>query len=205
MMLMQRAIGTFSSYEAAETALRELKDRGFMMDRVSVVGNDINRQTEITGANTSGRLADVGNMDSHDNEAEETAQKGAVAGGALGGLTGLLVGLGAIAIPGVGPVMLAGAAATAIATAISGSVIGAAAGSLTGGLVGLQIPEDRAKVYSDRVSQGDYLVMVEGSAADIAVAESVFSKHRIQEWYVYDLHGESVSAATTTFPHHPRA
>ncbi len=204
MMLMKRAIGTFSSYETAETALRELKDHGFSMDRVSVVGNNINRHTEVTGAHTSSRLTDIGNMDSLENEAEETAQKGAVAGGTLGGLTGLLVGLGAIAIPGVGPVMLAGAAATAIATAISGSVVGAAAGSLAGGLVGLQIPEDRAQVYSEQVSQGDYLIMVEGSEADITLAESVLSKHHIHEWYVYDLPGESAQTMTTIPSRHSR-
>jgi hypothetical protein len=194
MIIMQRAIGTFSSYEAAETALHELKSRGFMMERVSIIGNDISNHAEVTGASTDRRLADVGNID----ESGETAKKGAIAGSTVGGLTGLLVGLGAIAIPGVGPVMLAGAAATAIATAISGSVVGAVAGSLTGGLVGLQIPEDRAQAYSDRVAQGDYLVIVEGSAIEIDAAESVFSKHRIQEWYVYDLRGESVPTTTTT-------
>jgi hypothetical protein len=198
MILMQRAIGTFSSYEAAETALHELKSRGFMMERVSIIGNDISNHAEVTGASTDRRLADVGNIDSNNHESGETAKKGAIAGSTVGGLTGLLVGLGAIAIPGVGPVMLAGAAATAIATAISGSVVGAVAGSLTGGLVGLQIPEDRAQVYSDRVAQGDYLVIVEGSAIEIDAAESVFSKHRIQEWYVYDLRGESVPTTTTT-------
>jgi hypothetical protein len=198
MMSTQRAIGVFSSYETAETALRELKSRGFMMDRVSVVGHDINRQVETTGANTNSRLMDSSKMNSHDNEAEETAQKGAVAGATVGGLTGLLVGLGAITIPGVGPVMLAGAAATAIATAISGSAIGAAAGSLAGGLVGLQIPEDRAHLYSERVAQGDYLVMVEGSAADIDMAQSVLTKHNIHEWYIYDLRSNSTPIITTS-------
>jgi hypothetical protein len=196
MMLMQRAIGTFSSYETAEIALRELKSRGFVMERVSIIGNDISNRPEFTGANTSNRIADVNDMDSNDNESAETAKKGAIAGSTIGGIAGLLVGLGAIAIPGVGPVMLAGAATTAIATAISGSVVGAVAGSLTGGLVGLQIPEDRAQIYSDRVSQGDYLVIVEGSKAEISTAESVFSNHHIDEWYVYDLSNES--APTTT-------
>jgi hypothetical protein len=197
MILEQRAVGTFSSYEATEIALRELKNSDFLMDRVSVVGIDINSHIEATGANTSDRLADVGNLDTNENEAGETAKKGAVAGSTLGGLTGLLVGLGVIAIPGVGPVMLAGAAATAIVTAISGSAIGAAAGSLAGGLMGLEIPEDRAKVYDDRVSQGDYLVVVEGSEADIALAGSIFSNHGIHEWYVYNLPSNSMQTITT--------
>lgn len=204
MILEQRAVGTFSNYEVAETALRELKDSGFLMDRVSVVGRDINNHTEATGANTSNQLADIEKLHTHKNKAGEAAKDGAIAGSSLGGLTGLLVGLGAIAIPGVGPVMLAGAVATAIATTISGGVIGAAAGSLAGGLIGLGIPEDRAKVYSERVSQGNYLVMVEGSEADITLAKSIFSKHHVHEWYAYDLSGDSVSPATTLSTPHRR-
>lgn len=205
MMLKQRAVGLFSNYQVTETALRELKDRGFLMDQVSVVGRDIDRYTQVTGAHVSNRLASVGSLDAHENEAGTGATTGAVAGGAVGGLTGLLVGLGAIAIPGVGPVMLAGAAATTIATAISGGVIGAAAGSLVGGLVGLGIPADHAQVYSDRVSEGDYLVMVEGSEADITLAESVFRKHEIHEWHTYDLPHDLVQPATTISTRHPES
>jgi hypothetical protein len=204
MILEQRAVGTFSTYEVAETALRELKDSGFLMDRVSVVGHDMNNHTEATGANTSNQLADIEKLHTHENKAGETAKDGAIAGSGLGSLAGLLVGLGAIAIPGIGPVMLAGAAATAIATTISGGVIGAAAGSLVGGLIGLGIPEDRAKVYSDRVSKGDYLVMVEGSEADITLAKSIFSKHHIHQWYAYHLSDDSVSPATTLSTPHRR-
>lgn len=200
-MLRQRAVGTFSDYETTEAALHELKNSGFLMDRVSVVGRDINNQIESTGANTS-TIMNVGNLDTDENVAEEGAKTGAVTGSAIGGITGLLVGLGAIAIPGVGPIMLAGAAATAIATTISGSVIGAAAGSLAGGLLGLGIPEDRAHVYSDRVDQGDYLVMVEGSAADIALAKSILSDRGIHEWYVYDFHSDSAHMATPVTTHY---
>lgn len=171
------------------------------MDRVSIVGRDINSQVESSGANTS-TMMNVGNLDTDENTAEKGAKTGAVTGTAIGGITGLLVGLGAIAIPGVGPVMLAGAAATAIASALSGSAIGAAAGSLAGGLLGLGIPEDRAQVYSDRVAQGDYLVMVEGSAADITLAESIFSRYGIHEWYVYDFHSDSADIATPVTTHY---
>jgi hypothetical protein len=197
MILQQRAVGTFSDYETTEIALRELKMTGFLMDRVSIVGHDVNSHTEVTGANTSNRLANVGDLDSHHNQSNETAQDGAIAGGSIGSFAGLLVGLGILAIPGVGPVMLAGATATMIATAISGGVIGAFAGGLAGGLIGLGIPEDRAHLYSDRVAKGEYLVMVEGSDSDINLAESIFSKHHIHEWYIYDLPSESVSTVPT--------
>ncbi len=192
----KRAVGTFSSYQDAETALRELKDSGFSMDRVSVVGNNVDRHTDVSGADASTRLQDAGRHAAHDTEADEGVKKGAVAGGTVGGLTGLLVGLGALAIPGVGPVMLGGAVATALATAISGGAIGAAAGSLVGGLVGLGIPEDRAKVYGDRVSRGDYLVIVDGSDDEIHQAEAILSHRGIQDWGIYDTTASDRNDAT---------
>jgi hypothetical protein len=195
-MLRCRVVGTFPNYEVTENALRELKDNGFVMDRVSVVGRDTYHHPDFAGANVSDQMVGVDQLDTNQNKAEEGARKGTVAGSTVGGLAGLLVGLGAITIPGIGPVMMAGAAATAIVTAISGGVIGGASGNLVGGLIGLEIPADRATAYSDRVSQGDYLVMVEGSEADVTLAESIFNKHGIREWYPYNLSVESMPNPT---------
>ena len=131
----KRAVGVFARREDAERALNELRNSGFSMNQVSVVAKDADRG-DLAGADMN---AQVGN------KADEGATAGAVTGGALGGITGLLVGLGALAIPGVGPVMLAGATATALATALSGGAIGAAAGGLLGAIVGLGIPEEQAR------------------------------------------------------------
>ena len=196
-MLKQRAVGTFSSYEKTETALQELRNSGFSMDAVSVIGRDLDRQSEVAGASTR---ADLDDRDY--NEAGETAKRGAVAGTAVGGLTGLLVGLGALAIPGIGPIMLAGAAATAIATTISGGAIGAAAGGLGGALIGMNIPEDRAQAYGRQVEAGDYLVMVEGSAAEINTAQSIFTKYGIRDWFAYDIPDRSPDPATPVETHY---
>lgn len=173
----QRAVGVFSTRRDVEYALNELRDSGFPMDKVSVVTKDADRGDEIAGAGVSDRVG---------NKAEEGATTGAVTGGALGGLGGLLVGLGAVAIPGIGPIMLAGATATTIATTLAGGAIGAAAGGLVGALIGLGIPEERARVYNDRVSRGDYLVFVDGTEAEIRRAEAILSNRGIQEWGVYD-------------------
>jgi hypothetical protein len=175
----RRAVGVFSSRRDAEHALNELRDAGFPMDRISVVARNAEHGDRMAGTEVSDRI--------DDNKADEGAATGAAAGGALGALTGLLVGLGAVAIPGIGPVMLAGATATALATTLSGTAIGAVAGGLIGALIGLGIPEERARVYSDRVSRGDYLVMVEGTEADIHNAEVVLNRRGIQEWGIYDI------------------
>lgn len=180
----KRATGTFSNHQQAESALGELRDSGFNMDQISIIGNNINHDSDMAGAQQGEHLNDL------DNRAGEGAAKGAASGGTVGGITGLLVGLGLVAIPGVGPVMLAGAAATALATTLTGGAIGAATGGLLGGLVGLGIPKDRAKVYSDRVEQGDYLVMVDGSDQEIRQAEAIFQRHSIHEWGIYDAANE---------------
>lgn len=181
----KRAVGTFSNHSEAETALHELRDGGFSMNQVSIVGQDINHSS-MAGANTGDRVSDL-----EHNKADEGAKTGATAGGVVGGLTGLLVGLGLVAIPGVGPVMLAGAGATALATTLTGGAIGAATGGIVGGLVGLGIPEDRARNYSDRVDQGDYLVMVTGSDEEIQLAQSILSPRGINDWGIYN---DSVAA-----------
>jgi hypothetical protein len=178
----RRAVGLFSSRREAESALNTLKSSGFPMDKVSIIARDGDRQDDIAGVETSDRVG---------NKADEGAVAGSVAGGAVGGLTGLLVGLGTLAIPGIGPVMLAGAGATALATTISGGAIGAAAGGLLGALVGLGIPEERARLYNERVSQGDYLVMVDGTEAEVQRAESVLSQQGIQEWGIYSPSGHA--------------
>lgn len=177
----RRAVGVFDSRQAAENALHELRDAGFVMSHVSIVAKDTN------GLDRSDRIGDTQVQDLDDETlVDEGAKTGAATGGTVGGLTGLLVGLGALAIPGVGPVMLAGAAATAIATTLAGGAIGAAAGSLVGGLIGLGIPEDRAQVYYDRVVRGDYMVIVDGSEAEIRQAEMVLTGRGILDWEVYN-------------------
>ncbi|PZO38454.1 MAG: DUF1269 domain-containing protein [Pseudanabaena frigida] len=179
----KRAIGTFSNHADAETALRELRDSDFPMNKVSVVGQDIDRNSNIAGADGSNRLSD---LEEKHNKADQGAATGAATGGAVGGLTGLLVGLGMVAIPGVGPIMLAGAAATTLATTLAGGAIGAATGGIVGALVGMGIPEDRAKKYSDRIEHGDYLVMVEGSNDDVQRAQAILSHRGIDDWGIYD-------------------
>lgn len=173
----KRAVGVFATRRETEHALGELRAGGFDMDRVSVIAKD---------ADSKGEIAGIDVQDSADNKADEGATKGALTGGTVGGLTGLLVGLGLVAIPGIGPIMLAGAAATTIATTLAGTALGAAAGSLLGALVGLGIPEEAARAYSDRVERGDYLVLLDGSEAEVAKAETILSRGGIQHWSIYE-------------------
>jgi uncharacterized membrane protein len=172
----QKAIGVFKKRSDVEVALSELKAANYPMDKVSVVARNAEQEEDIVGVKVKEHSG---------NKADEGASVGATTGGAVGSLTGLLVGLGLVAIPAVGPIMLAGAGATALATALAGGLIGAAAGSLAGALVGLGIPEDEAKIYSDLVEQGNYLVIVDCNEQEIILAERILRHRGITDWRVY--------------------
>lgn len=176
----KRAVGVFSTYREVVDALNELRSRGFSMNKISVIGKDMD------GLQQSNLIGDVHLQDVADvTQADEGARAGAIAGGSVGGLTGLLVGLGSLAIPGIGPIMLAGAAATALATTVAGGAIGAAAGTFVGALVGLGIPEDSAQLYQGYITQGDYLILVDGTESEVRQAESILKERSVREWATY--------------------
>ena len=95
-------------------------------------------------------------------KAPEGATTGATTGGVTGGVLGLLAGVGALAIPGVGPFIAAGP----IMAALSGAAIGATTGGVVGGLIGLGIPEIEAKRYEGKLKSGNYLIAVHAKDGD---------------------------------------
>lgn len=95
-------------------------------------------------------------------KAPEGAVTGAATGGVVGGALGLLAGIGALAIPGVGPLIAAGP----LLAALSGVAAGATVGGITGGLIGLGIPEIEAKRYENRIAEGNILISVLAATGD---------------------------------------
>src|SRR6185312_6052155 len=89
-------------------------------------------------------------------KAPEGIATGAGTGGVLGGALGWLAGIGALAIPGVGPFIAAGP----ILAALSGAAVGATLGGITGALVGMGIPEYEAKRYEGKIRSGNILISV---------------------------------------------
>ncbi len=97
-------------------------------------------------------------------KAPEGATTGGVTGGVLGGALGWLVGIGALAIPGVGPFIAAGP----IMAALGGAAVGGAVGGVAGALVGLGIPEYEAKRYEGKIKSGNVLISVHTESSDEA-------------------------------------
>ncbi|WP_026734060.1 general stress protein [Fischerella sp. PCC 9605] len=171
------AVGVFTSSKKAEQALNELKASGFPMEKVSILAKDIDQSEQLGSVQTSDRIGNQ-NVDT----------TGAV-GDALTSATwgGVLVGLSSLALPGIGAVLAAGSAGVALLSSIAGVAVSAAAtNNLVQALAALGIPEERARVYSDRLQQGDYLVILDGIDDEIHRAEGVLSQQGIQYWGVYD-------------------
>ena len=106
-------------------------------------------------------------------KAPEGGLAGAATGGVLGGTVGLLAGIGALAIPGVGPLIAAGP----LLAALSGAAAGATVGGITGALIGLGIPEMEAKRYENRIAEGNILISVLAETGDeVSRAKDVLKK-----------------------------
>ncbi|MEB3885395.1 signal transduction histidine kinase (STHK), LytS [Lyngbya sp. CCY1209] len=186
--IYKRAVGTFKDRSRIEDAIRKLKDANYDMNRVSLIARNID---DVKGAD---EIRDH----KEGNEASEGAGIGAVTGTVLGGIAGLLVGLGTLAIPGIGPALVAGELAT-LGTTAAGAGIGAVGGSIVGALTGMGIPEEKAKVYENHVKAGDYLLMVSGTGDQLDQAESIMRDCGIDEFGIYnapDLNGD-----TSRHPH----
>jgi hypothetical protein len=169
---LKHAIGTFSNRQSAEQALKELRDTGFPINKISVIAKNSDRDKQLGSDDTSERTV----------TRAEGVGLGAAVGAAIGGLPALVGSLGVLFVPGVGPVL----AAESILAALLGSGAIAATGGLIGALQGWFIPEEQARFYNDRVSQGDCLVTVESTEDDIRRAEPVLRRWGVQEWRIYN-------------------
>ncbi|MDY6784457.1 MAG: general stress protein [Cyanobacteriota bacterium] len=171
---MRRAVGVFATRQEAESALTHLRDTGFNMDKISVIAKDAGSGETVGGASATKSAGE---------QAAGGAKAGATAGAATGGVMGLIGGLGVLAIPGVGPAAEVG---VVLANTLVGGGFGAAGGGLLGALVGWGIPEDQAKIYDERLKAGEYVVIAEGTDAEIKTAETILNQRGIRHWGVYD-------------------
>lgn len=130
----------------------------------------------------------------HNTKAPEGAAAGVGAGGVLGGAIGWLAGIGALAIPGLGPFIAAGP----ILGALSGAAVGAAAGGIVGALIGMGMPEYEAKRYESKIRDGNILISVHSENRD----ESQKAREIFEQEGATDIHTASESSVpkVTTRP-----
>jgi uncharacterized membrane protein len=141
-------IGIVQNREQAETVVETLQSSGVKSTDISVLFP--NKQGAHDFAHE------------HNTKAPEGAVTGIGTGGIVGGAIGLLAGIGALAIPGLGPFIAAGP----LMATLSGAAAGATLGGITGALVGLGIPEYEAKIYEGKIRGGNLLIAVHTSDAN---------------------------------------
>jgi hypothetical protein len=151
--------GIYKTANQAERAVDRLIADRFTSDDISVLLPDTKSSKEFAHEKNT--------------KAPEGTTTGVAAGGAIGGTLGLLAGIGALAIPGVGPFIAAGP----IMGALAGLGVGGAVGGLIGALVGMGIPEYEAKRYEGRIKEGGVLLSVHcGTSEQIKRAKDILKQ-----------------------------
>jgi uncharacterized membrane protein len=147
------------TYPQAEEIVSQLQAASFSPNEISVLFPDKQGTRDFAHEKNT--------------KAPEGAAAGAATGGAIGGVLGWLVGIGALAIPGVGPFVAAGP----IMAALSGAAVGAAAGGISGALIGMGIPEYEAKRYEGKVREGNILISVHtDDREEVKRAKEIFER-----------------------------
>lgn len=147
---VKMVIGVFDSHQQAEKAVSELRNQGFSTEEINVVSKERKRQNNTEFV-------------------DDDITDGALTGGTLGGIGGLMVGAGALAIPGIGPIVAAGP----IAAALSGAV----AGGIAGGLIDWGIPAEVSRRYEQHVAEGGILAVIRSDATKVQQAAQVLRQN----------------------------
>lgn len=151
--------GIYSSVGQAERAVDTLVNDRFSKNDISVLMPDQQSSKDFAHEKHT--------------KAPEGTTTGVAAGGTIGGTLGLLAGIGALAIPGVGPFIAAGP----IMGALAGLGVGGAVGGLVGALIGMGIPEYEAKRYEGRIKEGGVLLSVHcDTSEEIARAKETLKR-----------------------------
>jgi hypothetical protein len=184
--MARTVVAIYDDFQMANNAVRELVDNGIPRDNIGIIANNTRGEYGTTSKSMGKETDKVAN------ETGAGAGVGAGVGAAIGGIGGLLVGLGALTIPGIGPVIAAGPLAVALST-LTGAGVGALTGGVTGGLlgalIGLGVPEQEAEYYAEGVRRGGVLVTVQVDDSDTDMIMDVLNRHdpidineRVTQW-----------------------
>ncbi len=144
-------IGVFADKRQAEQAINALRRQGFTTEEINIVAKK------------------GGQGDKGDGYVEDDITDGALTGGTLGGIGGLILGAGALAIPGIGPIIAAGPIAAALG--------GAVAGGVAGGLIDWGIPAEASQRYEQEVAQGGVLAIINTTGQKVDQAAQILRQN----------------------------
>lgn len=157
-------------YMVAESIVAELRMANYSNNSISILFSDKDTMNDFVYENNT--------------KAPEGATVGSSLGMGLGAALGWLVGIGTIAVPGVGAFVAAGP----IMAALSGAAVGAASGGITGAIIGLGIPEYEAKRYEGKINGGAALISVKTeNDKQVDFVKSIYKKYHAEDIAVTDL------------------
>src|SRR5579863_7221983 len=150
-------IAVYDNHSAAEGAVKELQKSGFDIKKLSVVGKDYHTDEHVVGYyNIGDRMKYWGKL-----------------GAFWGGLWGMLFGAAFFAIPGIGPVLVAGPLVAWIVGALEGAVVVGGLSALGAGLYSIGIPKDSVVEYETALKSNKFLLIAHGTAEEVAKARDI--------------------------------
>ena len=163
-------VAIYSQHTAAENAIKELKDGGFDIKKLAIVGRDYQTESDVVGFyNTGDRMKYWGKW-----------------GAFWGGLWGLLVGAAFLIIPGIGPVVAAGSVVDWIVAALEGAVVVGGLSALGAGLYSIGIPKNTVVKYETSVKAGKFVLVAHGTAAEVAKARDTLKVSGAEQVDTYE-------------------
>jgi hypothetical protein len=182
----RQAVGVFPDRQHIESALNALKAADFLMQNVSVVTQHLDPEDKAIST------ADTTVQSQAQFTSQQTAQQigaGALTGVSLGGAAGFLMsGLAILAVPGLGSIAVAGMglATGAFYGALSGGLIKAGIGSETSAVGGVSTVKNQVQHYTERLAQGQYLIVVEGLEDELDRAYTILQPQGLEDWTLFD-------------------
>ena len=174
-------VAIYDTHTQAEDAVKELQRSGFDMKKMSIVGKDYHTDEHVVGYyNTGDRMKYWGKL-----------------GAFWGGLWGMLFGAAFFAIPGIGPILVAGPLVAWIVGALEGAVVTGGLSALGAGLYSIGIPKDSVVKYEAALKSDKFVLLAHGTADEVAKAKDILQTTHSAEIAVHVSQGRQVAASSS--------
>jgi uncharacterized membrane protein len=180
MLETNAVVAIYESHSQAEEALKELQRSGFDMKKLSIVGKDYHTEEHVVGYYNAG----------------DRMMRWGKTGAFWGGFWGLLFGSAFFAIPGIGPVLVAGPLVAWIIGALEGAVVVGGLSAVGAGLYSLGIPKDSIVQYEAALKSDKFILLAHGTAAEVETAKGIMRSSRPLEVAVHTTNRPEVATAT---------
>ena len=173
-------IAIYETHSQAEAALKELQRSGIDMKRLSIVGKDYHTEEQVVGYYNAG----------------DRMKRWGKSGAFWGGVWGMLFGSAFFAIPGIGPVLVAGPMVAWIIAALEGAVVLGGLSAVGAGLYSIGVPKDSIIEYESALKSDKFLLLVHGTQAEVEKARGIMHTARPIEVAVHTLKQHEVAGAS---------